>query len=334
MHMENSRDVMLPSFDHLEEAVSIARLAEDLGYGFVTMGETTGYNVPLVMSILAERTERIGITDNVLSPFSRTPTLLGQTSITLQEISGGRFRLRLGASSPALAENWHGVEFDRPLRRLRESIDIIRQVQSGNRIDYDGEYYKPEGLKISCPAPESPAPVDVAALGPKSTEMTGRFADGWVPQLLPIAGLEDRLEDLHRGAEMGGRDPDEIRVAHSLRCMVDEDGDLALEKARSYVAFMISIYGPYYRGAIAEAGWGDLTEMVRSLWKDGDREGAANAVTDDLLQELVAAGTPAEARKQLRRFESIDGVDAIQIGFLGGMTKDEQQRTLIELAPK
>lgn len=334
MHAKNTRDLMLPGFDRLEQAVSITRLAEDLGYGFVTMGETTGHNVPLVMSVLAERTERIGITDNVLSPFSRTPTLLGQTAITLQEISDGRFRLRLGASSPALAENWHGVEFDRPLRRLRESIDIIRQVQSGDRLDYDGECYTPDGLKISCPAPESPAPVDVAALGPKSTEMTGRFADGWVPQLLPIAGLEDRLEDLRRGAEMGGRDPDEIRVAHSLRCMADEDGDVAREKARSYVAFMISIYGPYYRGAIAEAGWGDLTETVSSRWKNGDREGAADAVTDDLLDELVAAGTPAEARKQVSRFESIDGVNAIQIGFFGGMNRNEQERTLKELAPE
>lgn len=78
---------------------------------------------------------------------------------------------------------------------------------------------------------------------------------------------------------------------------------------------MISIYGPFYRGSIADAGWEDLTDEVRSRWLDGDREGATETVTDDLLDDLVAAGTPEEARKQVERFEVIDRVDAIQIGF-------------------
>lgn len=333
---ENSRDLQLPlsDFDQLDEAVAFTQKAEDLGYGYVTTGETTGRNVPLVLSVLAQGTSEIGITDNVVSPYSRSPALLGQTAVTMQEISDGRFRLRVGASSPALAERWHGLDFDRPLRRVRESIEIIRQVQSGDRLDYDGDFYTPDGLKLTCDPPETPAPVDVAALGPKSTEMTGRFADGWVPQLLPINGFKERLEDLERGAELGDRSLDDVRVAHTLRCCALEDGDHARDHARSHIAFMIAIYGPFYRQAIADAGWEDLTEEVRSRWQDGDREGATEAVTDDLLDDLVAAGTPDEAREQVERFEAIDGVDAIQIGFFGRMDREEQEQTLEELAPE
>lgn len=336
MPEENSRDLQLPlsDFDHLNDAVAFTQRAEDLGYGFVTTGETTGRNVPLVLSVLAQGTDEIGITDNVVSPYSRSPALLGQTAVTMQEISDGRFRLRVGASSPALAERWHGLDFDRPLRRVRESIEIIRQVQSGERLDYDGEFYTPDGLKLTCEPPETPAPVDVAALGPKSTEMTGRFADGWVPQLLPITGFKERLEDLERGAELGDRSLDDIRVAHTLRCCALEDGDLARDYARKHIAFMIAIYGPFYRQAIADAGWEDLTEEVRSRWQDGDRDGATEAVTDDLLDDLVAAGTPSEAREQVERFEAIDGVDAIQVGFFGAMDQEEQERTLEALAPE
>lgn len=336
MPVEDGRDVVLPlgEFDDLDDAVSLTQFAEGLGYGYVTMGETTGRNVALVLSVLAERTDDIGITDNVLSPYSRTPSLLGQTAATLQEVSDGRFRLRLGASSPALAEQWHGVAYDRPLRQLRESIEIIRQVQSGERLDYDGEFFSPNGLKLECPPPEPPAPVDVAALGPKSTEMTGRFADGWVPQLLPLGGLEERMDDLRRGAELGDRSVDDVRVAHTLRCCAIEDGAKAREYARSQVAFMIAIYGPYYREAIADAGWESVTREVRERWQDGEREGAVAAVPDALLDELVAAGTPEEAREQVERFEAVDGVDSVQVGFFGQMSGAEREQTLEALAPE
>lgn len=335
MPVEDGRDIVLPlgEFDDLADAVSLTQFAEDRGYGYVTMGETTGRNVALVLSVLAERTDEIGITDNVLSPYSRTPSLLGQTAVTLQEISDGRFRLRLGASSPALAERWHGVDYDRPLRQLRESVEIIRQVQSGDRLDYDGEFFSPDGLALECPPPDPPVPVDVAALGPKSTEMTGRFADGWVPQLLPLGGLEERMDDLRRGAELGDRSVDDVRVAHTLRCCAIDDGAKAREYARSYVAFMVAIYGPYYRQAIADAGWADVTEAVREHWKADEREDAVAAVPDELLDELVAVGTPAEAREQVERFEAVDGVDAVQVGFLGQMSREEQEQTLAALAP-
>jgi len=335
MSRTESRDFVLPlgDFDTIDQVVSVTREAESLGYGHVTAGETTGWNVLLLLAALARETDRIGLADNVVSPYARSPALMGQSAATLQAASDGRFRIRLGASSPALTERWHGVEYDRPLRRVRESIEIARAVQTGERVTYDGEIFTPDGLQLACPAPSDPAPIDVAALGPKAVEMTGRFADGWVPQLLTFDGLVDRLEDLRRGAELGDRDPDALRVAHVLRCCALPDGDRARNMARQHVAFMIARYGPYYRAAIANAGWGDLTEEVRTRWSEGDREGAVAAVTDELLEELVAVGRPDEARTQVQRFESLDDVDAIQVGFLGAMDRSDLRQTLEVLAP-
>lgn len=332
----HNRGVVLPisSYDDLEKPVEMAQLAEKLGYGFVSTGETNGRNVPLVLGLLAERTTDIGLADDVLSPFSRTPSTLGQTAATLQEISGGRFRLRLGASSPALVEKWHGVDFERPLRQVREAIEIVRQVQSGQRLDYDGEFFSPNTLKLESPPPDPPAPIDVAALGPKATEMTGRFADGWVPQLLTIDALEDRLDDLRRGADLGDRSVDELQVTPHLRACAIEDGDRARDHARRHVAFMIARYGPYYRQAIADAGWSSVTETVRDTWNDGDREGAVAAIPDELLDELVAAGTPSEARAQLERFEGVDDVDAVQVSFFGPMDETERRETMRALSPR
>lgn len=335
MTNDPGRDVVLPldGYDDLEAAADLARFAEDLGYGFVTAGETTGWNVPVVLSAIARGTDSIGITNDVISPYSRSPALIGQTAATLQAASGGRYRVRIGASSPALAEKWHGRSFDRPLRRVREAVEIVRRVQTGERVSYDGDIYTPDGLQLGCSAPDEPAPVDVAALGPKATELAGRFADGWVPQLIPYDGFRERIGDLERGAELGDRSVDDVRVAYTLRCCALEDGERAREYARSQVAFMIALYGPFYRKAIAEAGWEAVTETVRERWLDGDKEAAIAAVPDELLDDVVAAGTPGAAREQLERFASIGAVDSIQIGFFDGMDEDERRRTLEALAP-
>lgn len=335
MSAHDTRGVVLSldSYDDLDDAVAFAGEAERHGYGFVTMGETNGRNVPLVLGQIAATTETLGLADDVLSPYSRTPTTLGQTAATLQEISDGRFRLRLGASSPALAEGWHGVDFERPLRHVREAIDVVRQVQSGERLDYDGDYFSPSGLALQSPAPDPPAPIDVAALGPKATEMTGRFADGWVPQLLTVDALGDRMADLRRGAAMADRSIDDLLVTPHLRTCALDDPGLARSYARQHVAFMIARYGPYYRDAIANAGWQDVTETVANRWNDGDREGAVDAIPAALLDDLVAAGTPAEVREQVDRFEGIEGVDAVQISFFGPMDEDERRATLGAVAP-
>ncbi|MDR9381683.1 MAG: LLM class flavin-dependent oxidoreductase, partial [Natronomonas sp.] len=181
--------------------------------------------------------------------------------------------------------------------------------------------------------PDEPAPVDVAALGPKSTEMAGRFADGWVPQLIPYDGFIDRLDDLERGAELGDRSVDDIRVAYTIRCCALGDGETARDYARSQVAFMIALYGPFYRQAIADAGWEDVAETVRETWLDGDKAEAIAAVPDELLDQVAAAGTPERANELIERFEAIDAVDAVQIGFFDGMDEDERRRTLDALAP-
>ncbi|MFB6309664.1 MAG: TIGR04024 family LLM class F420-dependent oxidoreductase, partial [Salinirussus sp.] len=243
--MSPTTDLLITPEDYasIDGIADRAELAESYGFEYVSMGETSGWNVVPALSVIAERTDELGITDDVLSPYSRAPTTIAQVALTLHDVSGGRFRLGLGTSSPAIAESWHGQSFDRPLRRVRETIEIVREVADGGRVDYDGDIYDIGGLKYECDPPETPPPVDVAGFGPKSTELTGRFADGWIPQLLTPSGLRDRLADLRRGAELGDRDPDDIRVSPILRCCATDNRAEARELARSHIAFFLGAYG-------------------------------------------------------------------------------------------
>lgn len=317
----------------LSETTDQVRYAEELGYEYASLGETTGIDGVTTLATLADRTEAIGLANDVFSPYARSPALLGQTALSLHAVSGGRNRLGLGVSSPALVERWHGMQFERPLRRLRETIEIIRQVYSGERLDYQGEIFEASGLQYAGQVPDDPPAIDVAALGPKAVELTGRFADGWTPQFFTPAGLEQRLEDLRRGASLGDRDTDDIRVALTFRACALDDRDRARRLGRNQVAFMIGRYGPYYRQSVADQGWADVTREIKLAYDDGDEEAALAAVPDDLLDGLVAAGHPDEVNEVIDRFRAIEGLDALRIAFFAGMTREEEDRTLEVLAP-
>lgn len=328
-------DLVLNTGDHdsVDAVAKQAQSAEERGFSLVTMGETTGWNVVPVLSVIAERTTTIEIADDVLSPYSRAPTVLGQTALTMHDVSDGRFRLGVGTSSPALAERWHCNSFDRPLRRLRETIDVVRAVYEGGSVAYDGEVFDIRGLRYERPVPDDPPAIDVAALGSKSVELAGRFADGWVPQLFTPDGLADRFKDLERGASLGDRSVDEVRVSPLVRCCAHENPEYARSLARRTISFLIGAYGPFYGNSVAEQGYEDAVAEIRSAWEDRDTDEMVAALPDELLDSLAAAGTPEMVRDRLESFANVDGVDAVRVGFLTDMTQADKERTFDALEP-
>jgi alkanesulfonate monooxygenase SsuD/methylene tetrahydromethanopterin reductase-like flavin-dependent oxidoreductase (luciferase family) len=205
------------------------------------------------------------------------------------------------------------------------------QISTGERLDYDGTVYEGGGLSLRGVDP-APVPIDVAALGPKAVELAGRSADGWVPQLFTPAALGERMDDLRRGADLGDRDVKDLRVAVTVRACALDDGERAHEVARRQIAFMIAAYGPYYRESAARQGFESEADAIEAAWSEGDREAAVESVTDEMVDSLVAAGRPDAVRETVARFEEVDGVDAVRVGFFGEMTADERRRTMEVLA--
>ncbi|USZ68563.1 TIGR04024 family LLM class F420-dependent oxidoreductase [Halorussus salilacus] len=315
------------------DIVGFAQRAEDRGYRRAWLPETWGRDAATVLSAVAERTDDIGIGPSILNVYSRSPALVGQTAATLQELSEGRLRIALGPSGPAVIQGWHGAEFERPLRRTREYIDVVRAVLSGETVDYDGDIFTLGGFRLRCDPPETPVPIDAAGMGPKSVELAGRFADGWHALMLTPEGIRDRLDDLRRGAELGGRDPDDVRVTLSLTCAVSEDGERARELARQHLSFYVGAMGTFYRDALARQGYEETAHEIAAAWGNGDQAAALAAVGDDLLDDLGAVGTPEAARERLAAFERIEGVDRVAVSFPRGAERGEVEATIDALAP-
>jgi alkanesulfonate monooxygenase SsuD/methylene tetrahydromethanopterin reductase-like flavin-dependent oxidoreductase (luciferase family) len=207
------RDLFLPvaAQPSVETLVDYARLAEDLGYDRAWLPETWGRDAVTTLTTVAERTDDIGIGTSVVNVYSRSPALLGQTATTLQEVSDGRFRLGLGPSGPVLVEGWHGMEYDRPLRRTREYVEVVRQVLTGETVEYDGDLFQLSGFRLRCSPPDAPPGIDAGGMGPKSVELAGRFADGWhalmlTREALARQGYEDTAHEVASEWANGNQD--------------------------------------------------------------------------------------------------------------------------------
>jgi coenzyme F420-dependent oxidoreductase len=330
------RDVFLPvgaqpSIDALCEQ---AERAEELGYNRAWLPETWGRDAVTVLTAIAHRTDEIGIGTSILPIYSRSPALLGQTAATLQEVSAGRFRLGLGPSGPIVIENWHGVDYGNPLRRTRETVEVVKGVLSGEEVDYDGEYFDLSGFRLRCEPPKTPPKVDAAGMGPKSVELAGRFADGWHALMLTREGIHDRLDDLRHGADLADRDPEDVRVTLSLTCAALDDGERARESVRQHLAFYVGGMGTFYRDSLARSGHEETAAEIYEHWQAGNREAAMAAIDDELLDAIAVAGTPEQARERFERFAAIDGIDAVSVSFPRDGTIEEIGATIETLAPR
>ncbi|GGN87021.1 TIGR04024 family LLM class F420-dependent oxidoreductase [Haloarcula pellucida] len=329
------RDIYLPvaAQPSVDALVGMSQLAEDAGYERVWLPETWGRDAVTTLTSIAEHTDGVGIGTSVMNVYFRSPTLIGQTAVTLQEVSEGRLRMGVGPSGPIVIEGWHGVDFERPLRRTRETIEVVKQVLDGETVNYDGDIFQLSGFRLRCDPPDPVPPVDAGGLGPKSVELAGRFADGWHALLMTRAGLRDRLEDFEGGTALGDRNREDQRVTLSLPCCALDDRERARDLTRQHVAFYIGGMGTYYRDALARQGYEDTAYEVAEKWASGEQAAATDAIGDDLLDAIAVAGTPEECREQIGRFESLSGVDALNVSFPRAAERDDIEATIDVLAP-
>jgi len=332
---DTSRDLFLPvaAQTAVSSFVDIATQAEELSYDRVWMPETWGRDAVTVLATIAAQTDEIGIGTSILNVYSRSPALIGQTAATLQEASDGRFRLGLGPSGPILVEGWHGVDYERPLRRTRETIEIVREVLDGESVTYNGDMFQLSGFRLRQGPPAAPPRIDAGGMSPKSVELAGRFGDGWHALMVTPEGLANRIDDFRRGADLGDRDTDDQRITVSLPCCALSDEERARHLCREHLAFYVGAMGTFYREALAAQGYEETANHIAQRWASGDSQAAMDAIDVDLLDTFAAAGTPEHCRQQLERFATINGVDSVSVSFPRGASEDDIETTVAALAP-
>ncbi len=201
----------------------------------------------------------------------------------MQSLSGGRFVLGIGASGPQVMEGWHGVRFDRPVRRTRETIEIIRTVSAGERLAHDGEIYQlplpdSEGRPIRSLMPPTHIPIFVASLGPANLRLTGELADGWIGNSFFPETAAVFFDPIRAGATAAGRELADLELTVSVGVEFTDDVDAAARRHADGYAFTFGAMGSpttnFYLDAFERQGFGDDVRAVQQLWLAGDRDAA------------------------------------------------------------
>lgn len=317
------------------EIVALAKRAEELGYESFWLGESWGRDAFSILGHLAARTERIGLATGIVNVFSRSPALIAQTAATLDELSGGRFTLGLGTSGPLLIEQWHGILYQKPLQRTREYIEIIRLVLSGDRVNYEGEIFHLQRFRLPFPPLRNRIPIYVAAFSPRNLELTGELADGWLPIYVHPDHLDAMKAHLAAGAGKAGRTLKDIEIAPWIIVAVaesDEELEAARTRVRQTLAFYAASMGTYYRNLFRRYGFTEEVERITTAWATGDRSGAAQSVSDRMLNALTIVGTAGYCRERLAYYRA-NGVTLPVVSLVSGQPRDQIDRTLRALAP-
>jgi probable F420-dependent oxidoreductase len=264
--------------------------------------------VPL--AVAAAATERIGLGTGVALAFTRSPMVLALEALDLDELSGGRFALGLGAGVRRLNESWHAASYDRPVRRMRELVAAARELMTalaqGRDARAPGAVYDIEvrGLRRPYGAPRATPPVWLAAVLPAMTRLAGEIADGFLdhPVTTPAWMAERLLPALDAGAERAGRP--RPPVAAGLICAASDDDPAA---ARRAAAGTVGYYATVrtYADMFAEHGFGDRLGAIRAAYTAGDGERLVEAVGVEMTDAFAAAGTTAQVRERARAYEGV-----------------------------
>jgi alkanesulfonate monooxygenase SsuD/methylene tetrahydromethanopterin reductase-like flavin-dependent oxidoreductase (luciferase family) len=319
MPLENRRDVL----------VSTAVAADRLGYDGYYLPETWAYDTTIVLAEAALKTERIGLGTGILGVWNRSAGTLAMAAATLTAVSGGRFTLGLGISTPQLAEGLHDVKFELPLGRLRRTIGQVRALLRGERIPL-AVATSARPLKLNVP-PCPDIPIYVAAIGEQSVRMTGELADGWVPFIYPHSRLREGIEQLREGAARGGHPQRLPSVCPSVPAVVAPDAAKAREGAAWFVAFYLVNMGTLYRQSLVRQGFGKEVEAVLAA-NAPKFTGVVPPDAEALLEALVVFGTPPEARARLARWHTA-GAEMPVLLLRPQMTPQELAFTLEALKP-
>jgi F420-dependent oxidoreductase-like protein len=308
-------------------AAEFVQEAERLGADAAWVPELWGYDALTQLGYLAARTSRIALGTSIVQLGSRSPALLATSAMSLQQLTGGRFRLGIGVSGPQVMEGWHGVPFRRPVQLTRETIEIIAMISRGDRLEYQGQIYQlplpgRQGRAIRPAAPPVPVPIYVAAIGPANLRLCGELADGWLGNAFIPETAAVFTDELRAGAAKAGRSLTDLDLQVPVAAEFTDDVDEAESRHAAGYAFTIGAMGSgsanFYNEAFGRQGFGDEVRAVQRLWQAGHRDEAARQVPRALGARTNLLGTVTMVRARLRVYRDA-GVRTLLVKVSGSL---------------
>ena len=289
--------------------------AERLGYDCVWTAEAYGSDALTPLAWWGAATSSIGLGTSICQISARTPSAMAMAAITLDHLSGGRFRLGLGASGPQVVEGWYGQPYPRPLARTREYVEIVRKIVArAEPVTYDGEFYqlplqggaglgKPLRSTVHPLRPD--IPIYLGSEGPKNVALTAEIADGWLPLFFAPKDNRFYLDALNEGFARPGarRTLDSFDVAAVVPVVINDDVEAAADAIRPMLALYAGGMGAreanFHLNVFARMGYEAECARIQDLYLAGDKRAAVAAVPTAMVEDVALVGPPAKIRSDL-----------------------------------
>jgi F420-dependent oxidoreductase-like protein len=305
---------------------------EKAGLDIVFVPEAYSFDAVSQLGYLAAVTERVELASGIMQLYSRTPTLTAMTAAGIDYVSGGRFSLGIGASGPQVIEGWHGVPYDAPVSRTRETIEICRAVWRRERLTYDGTYYQiplPAGLGtglgkalklINHPVRER-IPIILAALGPKNVEMAAELAEGWEP-LFYYPEKAKGVWGQSLAAGLAKRDPSlpPLDVFAQTALAIGDDVKGLIDLIRPVQALYIGGMGArgknFYNDLAVRYGYGKEAAAIQDAYLSGRKKDAEALIPQELLEHVSLIGPKSFVAERVAAMRE-SGVTTLNIAPFG-----------------
>lgn len=271
----------------VEELRSLAKIAEEGGFEGIFSPEVPPFNAISNAQVFAETTSKINVGTWIANIYLRLPVTAAASSLTIQEITGGRMILGLGVSHKPVNQRF-GIEMGDPIEKMREYVKEVRSIADGSSDKIS--------IKRELPA----FPLHIAGLTKKAAELAGEVADGLMPYMCPPKYLKTLKNQVSAGAQRSGRKPSDITITNGVPSFISDDEELAMKAAKAGLSPYARL--PFYQRLIKNIGYEDVIEKISAGEKPAD------AFTDDLINDIALVGPAEKCREKLKEhFNS--GVD-------------------------
>lgn len=303
--------------------IELVQEADRLGVYALWTAEAYGSDAISPLAWLGALTKNVHLGTAIMQMPARTPANAAMTAMTMQQLSGGRFLMGLGASGPQVVEGWHGVSYAKPLTRTREYIEIVRMVfERKERLTYQGQFYhlpydgsdatglgKP--LKSTLDATPD-IPIYLAAIGPKNVALAAEVADGWLPIFFSPGKYQSvYAEHVEAGlarARAAGQPKRlaDFDIAPTVSVMMDDNLEVCYNALRPMLALYIGGMGAkgrnFYHDLAARYGFEAAAHQIQDLYLSGQKGEAMMAVPGELIDEVALVGPRARIKERLAQW--------------------------------
>jgi alkanesulfonate monooxygenase SsuD/methylene tetrahydromethanopterin reductase-like flavin-dependent oxidoreductase (luciferase family) len=287
------------------QVLEFARLADQKqNVDSLWIPESWGREAYSTLGALTQATTRVRLGTSIINIYSRTPATVAMAAITLDALSGNRTILGLGSSTPAIVNNWHGQRFENPIGRMKEYIEVLRIMLSGQRVNYDGIYFKVKGFKILHDPPRKNVPILVAAVNKKMLNLASSLADGTLLYLRPFEEMKRTVKVIQSSIKKNsaiGRRFEIITIF--ITSVSNKEPEKARERAAKTLAFYVAV-GEYYNRFLSANGFKNEVEIITEGYRKNGLDSIDKLVPDKMLNSLAIYGTSEECAKSVKKFLS------------------------------